>query len=189
MRKREDNIQPWIWSILLGLWVAFGVELILQLGFDWSGFWFWALPTVIFVSGCAMSTNKNQEVKIIEFIIYEYEQWSTKQQKYINYYYVDQKRLMASFVYTFHLKDYEDSMTLDQVESHIKYLVKEGWDSCNTFETKEDAMEIIAEIIKQLIKSDKKAGDIIIRNIKTSEVISFEDIKKQVEEGKFNKSE
>lgn len=174
-RRNKGNISVWLWTLVAIAWMSFAI--LYEPDFYLKGVMAWCAVACIPIIALASLITTDEFVRITEFRIHEYERWKWKINRYKKYYVVETVTIDAEFVFHWHIRDHEDVMDKDKLDAYTKNTLG--------YEYKEEAMIDIIEEVKQIVADDKQAEGIRIRNVRTLEVFTVDDLKTRLDAGEF----
>ncbi len=185
--KRKQSELVWI-TICLSLsivWISFLIYLTATYGLSWSKDTAAAvvlcnIPTAIFLGVLFTMLKSNVYIRTIEFYIHKYDRWNYKESKYETLYITEQVDLYQNFIYYKNAGTSTNKWSPYELENYCNSLPRE-YDDFIGYNTQEEAMKRILEIVKNIIKEEKAEVNIKVKNVGTVEVFTIEEIKKIIE--------
>ena len=133
-----------------------------------------------------MCIKGTQDEEVLEYIIYYFEKWNKKEQIYEPRYIIDRKIIMSEFIFHYHIKDYEYTRSIKELEDYINGFLNDSYSTFEGYRSKKEVMEKIVEEVKSLIMNKKAKENVLVRNVKTLETFTIAEIEKKIESGEFN---
>jgi len=197
IRKRKSSEIAWvtIWIVLIISWSSCFIFKSIETDFwnlpskdIFAIIFFCSIPMVIFIAGFLLSFKSQEYVRTIEYMIHEYERWDRKNSQYQKLYLTEEVHLMKNFTYYKFTGDSTLKMSPEELREYCERL---PGSHCTYVghKTKEEAMKSILEDIKRLIANEKENQNIKIRNVKTLETFTVDELKEKVENGELENSQ
>jgi hypothetical protein len=191
-RKRDKSEIVWttVWLVLIVGWSSFMIVTSIVTNF-WSMpikdifmlLFLCNIPNFVFFCGFGFMLKQSNHVRTIEFLIHEYERWNWKESRYEKFYIKETIYLTENFIYHKYIGDSIEKMTPEELENYCKNM---SGDYYYGYKTKDEVMISILNDIKKFIADDKANENIKIRNVKTLEVLSVDELKTKFENKEFD---
>lgn len=180
--KRESDsgiLGAWVFAIVFVGIVIFGLVQFSITGFEIVGVIVWLVLLTLIGCLCSLLIFHTQEVSTLEYRIIEYERWGVDSGKYFKQYFVLPTVEMARFVFHWEVKRFIRKASQKEIEEVIKRISNNEYCGPTVYDSKEEAMERIKELLKYLIASEKATENKENINIKVVETFSVTDLKQK----------
>lgn len=174
IKRQDGNIASWIFFILTIFYNVFFTIVFYHEGVK--------IPDLlVFVSfeillgAFTLLTFKGQEhIKIVSVQMYEFMIWDADKAKYVKRYGFTNNVLRANFILTFRIADSITSSTKKDIKKGIESEL--NWSKYAGYETKEQCMEDILKMVKDILASRKIDKDIKITDIEFIDTLDVEEL-------------
>lgn len=120
----------------------------------------------------------DQYVQTLLFNIYTYNAYNKETMLYDTKFYIDTKREYAKFILGKFIKTYTKEKSIKEINNYIEYNHKNYYISNDIFNTKEEVMQQLINIVKEIINNKKcnSTDNELIQNVILSNSYTVEDI-------------
>lgn len=185
-RKKSEVVWITIWLFLSIVWISFLIYLMAIYGLSWSkdtvaSVIFGNIPTFCFLYAFFIMLKSQIHIRTIEFYIHKYDRWNYRESRYDTLYITERVELYQNFTYHKNTGTSTSKWSPIELENYCNKLATDYYDDFVGYNTKEEAMNNILEIVKYIIKDEKTEVNVKIKNVGTVEVFTIEEIKKIIE--------
>ncbi len=174
IKRQDGNISCWVFFIIT---ILFNITIVFSLGKGKFADVDLLLMGVVefFLLGSTILFFKSREyIKTVSIQLFEFNLWDSEKATYVKRYDFVQTKLMANFLLTFRMADTLKTPSEEEIKKSIENDLE--WVNSVGYHTKEECMENVLKVVKNILASRKIQNDITITDIEFKDVLDIEDL-------------